>query len=197
MFLSDISIKRPVFATMMMLALVVIGVVGYKRLAVDEYPDVTYPIISVQASYPGASPEVVERDVSVPSRPRSTRSRDCTNSRPRRRGGGNVRLQFKLGVDPTKMQPEVSAKVGRIRRSLAARHDGAHHHALRPQRPAHPRRRRLEQGAVAARAHRPRGPGHPSALRGGGRCRRRDAQRCGQAARSTWSSTRWRCGASG
>ena len=66
MFLSDISIKRPVFATMMMLALVVVGAVSYKRLAVDEYPDVTYPIISVQASYPGASPEVVERDVIRP-----------------------------------------------------------------------------------------------------------------------------------
>ena len=44
MFLSDISIKRPVFATMMMVALVVLGIVSYKRLAIDEYPDVTYPI---------------------------------------------------------------------------------------------------------------------------------------------------------
>ena len=41
MFLSDVSIKRPVFATMMMVALVVLGVVSYKRLAVDEYPDIT------------------------------------------------------------------------------------------------------------------------------------------------------------
>ena len=47
MFLSDVSIKRPVFATMMMLALVVLGIVSYQRLAIDEYPDVTYPTISV------------------------------------------------------------------------------------------------------------------------------------------------------
>jgi HAE1 family hydrophobic/amphiphilic exporter-1 len=40
MFLSDVSIKRPVFATMMMLALVVLGVISFKRLAIDEYPDV-------------------------------------------------------------------------------------------------------------------------------------------------------------
>ena len=66
MFLSDVSIKRPVFATMMMVALVVLGVASYKRLAVDEYPDVTYPIITVSVSYPGASPEVVERVVSRP-----------------------------------------------------------------------------------------------------------------------------------
>ncbi|MCX5762418.1 MAG: efflux RND transporter permease subunit [Gemmatimonadetes bacterium] len=119
MFLSDISIKRPVFATMMMVALVVVGAVSYKRLAVDEYPDVTYPIISVQASYPGASPEVVERDVIRPietalNTVEGLYELTSTSSE----GGGNIRLQFKLGVDPTKMQPEVSAKVGRIRRSL-------------------------------------------------------------------------------
>jgi HAE1 family hydrophobic/amphiphilic exporter-1 len=119
MILSDISIKRPVFATMMMLALVVVGVVSYRRLAVDEYPDVTYPIISVSASYPGASPEVVERDVIRPietalNTVEGLYELTSTSSE----GSGNVRLQFKLGVDPTKMQPEVSAKVGRIRRSL-------------------------------------------------------------------------------
>ena len=119
MFLSDISIKRPVFATMMMLALVVVGAVSYKRLAVDEYPDVTYPIISVQASYPGASPEVVERDVIRPIESALNTVQglyELTSTS--MEGSGNVRLQFKLGVDPTKMQPEVSAKVGRIRRQL-------------------------------------------------------------------------------
>jgi len=119
MFLSDISIKRPVFATMMMLALVTVGVVSYKRLAVDEYPDVTYPVISVQVSYPGASPEVVERDVIRPietalNTVEGLYELTSTSSE----GGGNVRLQFKLGVDPTRMQPEVSAKVSRIRRQL-------------------------------------------------------------------------------
>jgi HAE1 family hydrophobic/amphiphilic exporter-1 len=119
MLLSDISIKRPVFATMMMVALVTLGVVSYKRLAVDEYPDVTYPVISVQVSYPGASPEVVERDVIRPietalNTVEGLYELTSTSSE----GGGNVRLQFKLGVDPTRMQPEVSAKVGRIRRQL-------------------------------------------------------------------------------
>ena len=41
MFLSDVSIKRPVFATMMMAALVVLGIVSFNRLAIDEYPDIT------------------------------------------------------------------------------------------------------------------------------------------------------------
>ena len=51
---------------MMMVALVVLGVVTYQRLAIDEYPDVTYPVVIVQTSYPGASPEVMEREVSRP-----------------------------------------------------------------------------------------------------------------------------------
>ena len=56
MFLSDVSIKRPVFATMMMVALVVLGIVSYKRLAIDEYPDITYPVVIVKTTFPGASP---------------------------------------------------------------------------------------------------------------------------------------------
>ena len=66
MFLSDVSIKRPVFATMMMLALVVLGVVSYGRLAIDEYPDVTYPTINTSVTYAGASPEVMMRQVAKP-----------------------------------------------------------------------------------------------------------------------------------
>jgi HAE1 family hydrophobic/amphiphilic exporter-1 len=119
MFLSDISIKRPVFATMMMLALVTLGVVSYKRLAVDEYPDVTYPVIGVGVAYPGASPEVVERDVIRPIETALNTVEglyELTSSASE--GSGFVRLQFKLGVNPVQMQPEVSAKVGRIRRQL-------------------------------------------------------------------------------
>src|SRR5947207_3189750 len=66
MLLSDVSIKRPVFATMMMVALVVLGVVSYKRLAIDEYPDITYPVVVAQTTYPGASPEVMMREISKP-----------------------------------------------------------------------------------------------------------------------------------
>ena len=50
MFLSDVSIKRPVFATMLMVALLTFGIVSYTRLAIDEYPDITYPTISVNTS---------------------------------------------------------------------------------------------------------------------------------------------------
>src|SRR5512142_2870450 len=63
MFLSDLSIKRPVFATVLMLTLVTLGVFSYRRLAIDMFPDIEIPVITVVTIYPGASPETVEREV--------------------------------------------------------------------------------------------------------------------------------------
>ena len=63
MFLSNLSIKQPVFATMMMVALAVLGIASYRQLKVDQFPDVDFPIVTVTTRYAGASPESVERDV--------------------------------------------------------------------------------------------------------------------------------------
>src|SRR5262245_7281836 len=119
MFLSDVSIKRPVFATMMMLALVVLGVVSYGRLAIDEYPDVTYPTINVSVSYAGASPAVMMRQVSKPleealNTVQGIKEINSSSSQ----GRSNVRVTFNLGVDIGIAQQDVQAKVSRIRRSL-------------------------------------------------------------------------------
>jgi hydrophobic/amphiphilic exporter-1 (mainly G- bacteria), HAE1 family len=119
MFLSDVSIKRPVFATMMMVALLVFGVVSYKRLAIDEYPDVTYPTVSVSTSYPGASPEVMERDVSRPIEEALNTVqgiREINSSS--QEGSSQVRVNLQLGVNVLEGQQEVVAKVARIRRQL-------------------------------------------------------------------------------
>ncbi|HLA79483.1 MAG TPA: efflux RND transporter permease subunit [Vicinamibacteria bacterium] len=63
MFLSNLSIKQPVFATMMMAALAVLGVASYRQLKVDQFPDVEFPVVTVSTIYSGASPETVEREV--------------------------------------------------------------------------------------------------------------------------------------
>ena len=63
MFLSNLSIKQPVFATMMMLALAVLGIASYQQLKVDQFPNVDFPVVSVTTRYTGASPETMERDV--------------------------------------------------------------------------------------------------------------------------------------
>jgi len=60
MWLSDISVKRPVFAAVIALLLLAFGALAFNRLAVREYPDISPPIISVNVAYPGASAEVVE-----------------------------------------------------------------------------------------------------------------------------------------
>ena len=68
MFFSDLSIKRPIFATVMMLALVTLGIFSYRRLPIDMYPDVEIPVLSIVTKFPGASPETVEREVTKADR---------------------------------------------------------------------------------------------------------------------------------
>lgn len=63
MFLSDLSIKKPVLATMMIVALVALGIFSYRRLSVDLWPKVEFPFVVITTEYPGASPEAVEREV--------------------------------------------------------------------------------------------------------------------------------------
>ena len=60
MILSDISVKRPVFATVISLLLVTFGAVSYERLSLREYPDIDAPVVTVEVNYPGASADIVE-----------------------------------------------------------------------------------------------------------------------------------------
>ena len=119
MFLSDISIKRPVFATMMMVLLIVLGVVSYKRLAIDEYPDITYPVVIVSTAYPGASPESMMRDIAKPIEEALNTvqgMKEITSTS--MEGNATVRLMFNLGVDIGTALQDVQAKIARIRRQL-------------------------------------------------------------------------------
>ncbi|WP_034640167.1 efflux RND transporter permease subunit [Chitinilyticum aquatile] len=63
MWFTRVSLNNPVFATMMMLSLFVLGFFSLQRLAVEEFPDVKFPVVYVQTAYPGAGPEVVESEV--------------------------------------------------------------------------------------------------------------------------------------
>jgi HAE1 family hydrophobic/amphiphilic exporter-1 len=59
MTLSDVAIQRPILTWMMTLALLVFGVLGYQRLGVDQYPRMEFPVLTITATLPGASPEAV------------------------------------------------------------------------------------------------------------------------------------------
>jgi len=63
MWFTRVSIANPVMAVMVMLAFVVLGLFSYQRLKVDQFPDIDFPVVVVQVDYPGASPEVVESEL--------------------------------------------------------------------------------------------------------------------------------------
>ena len=66
MWITRVSIANPVFATMVMLALCVLGIFSYQRLGVEQMPDISFPGAFIEVRYPGAAPEAVEREVTKP-----------------------------------------------------------------------------------------------------------------------------------
>src|SRR3990167_10246487 len=66
MWLTRISINNPYFAAVMMLMLLLLGCVAFNRISIEEFPDVKFPVAVVTTNYKGASPEVVEADISKP-----------------------------------------------------------------------------------------------------------------------------------
>src|ERR1035437_8628317 len=64
--LAEICIRKPVFASMLVLSLMVVGLTGYFRLGVDRFPDVDLPTVRISTSLPGAAPEEVEALISQP-----------------------------------------------------------------------------------------------------------------------------------
>ncbi len=66
MWITKTSINQPVFTTMVMLALMLLGIISYNRLGVEQMPDIQIPGIWMEVQYPGASPEQVEADLTKP-----------------------------------------------------------------------------------------------------------------------------------
>src|SRR5690606_35800848 len=63
---SGVAIRRPIFTTMIMTGLIVLGIFSFRKLSIDQFPDVDIPVVSVQTTYPGASAETIEREVTEP-----------------------------------------------------------------------------------------------------------------------------------
>jgi HAE1 family hydrophobic/amphiphilic exporter-1 len=66
MQLANVSIKRPVFATIINLVLIVFGLFSYKKLGIDQFPNIDFPVVTVQVTYPGADPKTVEQKILEP-----------------------------------------------------------------------------------------------------------------------------------
>src|SRR5512147_412585 len=116
MFLSDLSIKQPVLATMLAVSLVTLGVFSYRKLAIDQFPDVEIPVLTVQTIYPGASPETVEREVTKPiEEALNTISGVRHISSTTTEGLSAVVIEFRLGVRIGNAQQDAQAKINAIR----------------------------------------------------------------------------------
>src|SRR5688500_14860974 len=119
MMLSDLSIRRPVFASMLSLALVLFGAIGYTRLAVREFPDVDPPIVSVMTSLPGANPQVVESAVTdILEDELSTVEGLRTLTSSSQEGISLIALEFNLDRDVEAAAQDVRDKVSRARGRL-------------------------------------------------------------------------------
>ena len=119
MKLSDLSIRRPVLASMVSLALVLFGAIGYTRLAVREFPDVDPPIVSVSTELPGANPQVVESAVTdILEEELSTVEGLRTLTSSSAEGFSNITLEFNLERPVEAAAQDVRDKVARIRGRL-------------------------------------------------------------------------------
>jgi multidrug efflux pump len=117
--LSDLSIRRPVLASMVSLALILFGAIGYTRLAVREFPDVDPPIVSVSTELPGANPQVVESAVTdILEEELSTVEGLRTLTSSSAEGFSNITLEFNLERGVEAAAQDVRDKVARVRGRL-------------------------------------------------------------------------------
>lgn len=117
--LSGMSIRRPVFTTMIMLGLVVLGLFSFSGLPIDQFPDVDIPVVTVQTVYPGASPETIEREV-------TRRMEEAFNpvegvdkiTSQTLEGVSVVIVEFELGRNGDQAAQDLRSKIEAIRREL-------------------------------------------------------------------------------
>jgi hydrophobic/amphiphilic exporter-1 (mainly G- bacteria), HAE1 family len=116
MWFTRISIKYPVFATMMMAAFVVLGLFSYNKLSVEQFPDVTFPVVVIGTEYPGASPEIVESEVTrrIEEQVNTISGVNTLFSRSYE-GSSIVIIQFDLSIDPAKAAQDVREKIALVK----------------------------------------------------------------------------------
>ncbi|MBT8764949.1 efflux RND transporter permease subunit [Metapseudomonas boanensis] len=116
MTLSDVCIRRPVFATVLSLIIVLLGLLAYERLSVREYPNIDVPIVTVNVIYPGASPEIMESQVAQPIEDvlSGIEGLDFVASISRSENT-QITAQFRLGTNADEAANDVRDRIGRVR----------------------------------------------------------------------------------
>ncbi len=124
MILSDISVKRPVFASVLSLLLLAFGLVAFDRLPLREYPDIDPPVISIETNYPGAAANIVETRITEVIEERvagvagikfiSSSSQD---------GKSDITIEFKTGYDINEAANDIRDRISRIADNLPEESD--------------------------------------------------------------------------
>lgn len=124
MILSDLSVKRPVFATVINLLIITFGIVAFLMLPLREYPDIDPPIVSITTSYPGASAAIVETKITqvLEDRISGVEGVKTINSNSRV-GRSNITIEFELNRDIDAATNDVRDRISRALRSLPEQAD--------------------------------------------------------------------------
>ena len=112
MWMTRVSINNPVFATMVMVALCVLGLFSYQRLGVEQMPDISPPVVFISVQYPGASPGAVETEITKPLEDALNGIAGVKMIRSNSfEGHSETVVEFNLSVDMTRATQEVRDKV--------------------------------------------------------------------------------------
>lgn len=119
MNLPEISIKRPVFATVLLLVLIVLGIMGYQKMKIEEMPDMASPYVMVNITYDGAQPEQVDSQVvqkveDALAEVKGIKHIESISSE----GYATINVEFNFGVDPNQAAQDVRDKVNSVRDDL-------------------------------------------------------------------------------
>ena len=116
MWFTKVSLQNPVFATMVMLAFVVLGLFSLQRLQVDQFPNIDFPVVVITTEYPGASPPIVESEVTkkVEEAVNSIAGINALYSRSYE-GMSVVIIEFQLHIEGRKAADDVREKIGQVR----------------------------------------------------------------------------------
>lgn len=121
MTLSDLSVRRPVLATVFSLIIIAFGAIAFTRLPLRELPDVDRPVVSVNATYPGASAQVVENQITRPIEDQLSGIDGIdTISSASRDGRSSINIEFSLDRDLEDATNDVRNAVDRARGLLPA-----------------------------------------------------------------------------
>ena len=116
MNLIDLSIRRPVFAWVLMFALIVFGAISLSRMGTSQLPDVDFPIINVDISYDGAAPEVVESELIDPIEERLLAIEGVKEMRAQaNQGKGSVTLEFDINRNVDVALQEVQSALSQLK----------------------------------------------------------------------------------